>query len=190
MDAPKYGARWSPLMKPSTTVRASRSSLPIRASTVGSTNRAPGIAPPSASLATSGFSEGGMGGRGWKGGEGKEICLPLTAPSCRSSPTCPSCPSCLHSRFRHSYRFEQLVHDLIGGDPFRLRAEVRQHAMPQHRMCHRPDVLEADVIAAVRERSGLAAEHQILRRTDAGAERHVLADQRGSLLRFRPTRSR
>src|SRR5215472_6154502 len=33
-------------MKPSTTVRASRSRLPIRARTVGSTNRAPGIARP------------------------------------------------------------------------------------------------------------------------------------------------
>src|SRR5204862_3208883 len=41
MDAPKYGARCSPLMKPSTTFRASRSRLPIRARIFGSTKRAP-----------------------------------------------------------------------------------------------------------------------------------------------------
>src|SRR2546428_13607653 len=44
-DAPKYGARWRPLMKPSTTVRASSSRLPIRASIEGSTNREPAIPP-------------------------------------------------------------------------------------------------------------------------------------------------
>src|ERR1700733_13242739 len=42
IDAPKYGARCRPLMKPSTTVRASNSRLPMRARTDGSTKRAPG----------------------------------------------------------------------------------------------------------------------------------------------------
>src|SRR5215207_4914920 len=41
-EAPKYGERWSPLMNPSTTVFASSSRLPMRASTFGSTKRAPG----------------------------------------------------------------------------------------------------------------------------------------------------
>src|SRR6185503_15589047 len=43
-DAPKYGALWRPLMKPSTTARATSSRLPMRARTTGSMKRAPGMA--------------------------------------------------------------------------------------------------------------------------------------------------
>src|SRR5579864_4783998 len=43
IDAPKYGARCNPLMKPSTTVFASSSRLRIRPRTFGSIKRAPGV---------------------------------------------------------------------------------------------------------------------------------------------------
>src|SRR5919106_815323 len=42
-DAPKTLVRCRPLMKPSTTERATSSRLPMRARTFGSTNRAPGM---------------------------------------------------------------------------------------------------------------------------------------------------
>src|SRR5688572_26853698 len=42
-DAPKYGALWSPLMKPSTTALDTSSRFPMRARTFGSMKRAPGI---------------------------------------------------------------------------------------------------------------------------------------------------
>ena len=38
----------------------------------------------------------------------------------------------------------------------RLRVEVRQHAVAQDRMRERADVVEADVIAAARQRARLA----------------------------------
>src|SRR5580704_2804388 len=131
-------------MKPSTTVRASRSSLPIRASTLGSTNLAPGMALPSTSRAM---------------------------------------VTILHPGLWHGYHLEELVDDLVGGDAFRFGAEVREHPVAQDRVRHGANVLEADVIAPVGERAGLAAEHQVLRGADAGAKRHVLLHQVGGLLR-------
>src|ERR1700722_7803620 len=134
-------------MKPSTTVRASRSSLPIRASTLGSTNLAPGMALPSTSRAM---------------------------------------VQILHPGLWHRYHLEELVDDLVGRDAFRFGPEVREHAVAKDRVRHRADVLEADVIAPVGERPGLATQHQILRGADAGAKRHVLLHQIGRLLRFGP----
>src|SRR5262245_31673538 len=43
-------------------------------------------------------------------------------------------------------------------------------------MRQRADVIEADVIATARQRTRFAAEHQILRRADAGAKRHPFVD--------------
>ena len=65
----------------------------------------------------------------------------------------------------------------IGRHAFRLRVEVRDDAVAQHRVRQRADVVEADVIAAARQRARLAAEHEVLRRADAGAERHPLLDE-------------
>ena len=65
----------------------------------------------------------------------------------------------------------------VGRHAFRLRVEVGDDAVAQHRVRQRADVLEADVIAAAGQRARLAAEHQVLRRADAGAERHPLLDE-------------
>ncbi len=62
----------------------------------------------------------------------------------------------LHSRSRHRHRFEQSIDQRVARDAFRLRVEVGQHAVPQHGMRQRPDVVEAHVIAAARERARLA----------------------------------
>src|SRR5476651_679209 len=139
IDAPKYGARCSPLMKPSTTVRASRSRLPIRARTVGSTKRAPAIVPCSVTGMTS------------------------------VSPVVHYLTRRLHAGLGHRDHRQQLVDDRIGRDAFRFRPEIREHAVAQHRMRHRPDVLEAHMVAAARQRARFGAEHQVLRRADAGA---------------------
>src|SRR5687768_6663086 len=98
-----------PLMKPSTTFRASSSRLLIRASTFGSTNRAPG-----------------------------RMECSISRPK-------------LHAALRHRHGVEQLVDDAIGGHTLRLRVEVREHAVAEHRMGEGADVLEADVEAAVGE---------------------------------------
>ena len=49
----------------------------------------------------------------------------------------------------------------------------------------RPDVLEVDVIAAARDGARLGAEHEVLRRADAGAERRPLLDLLGRGRRLR-----
>ena len=131
-------------MKPSTTVRASSSRLPIRARTFG-------IDEPRA---------------------GHDVLFHYIPDFGFSAPA----------------RREQLVDDRVGRDAFRLGAEVREHAVPQHGMRQRADVLEAHVIAAARQRARLRAEHQILRRAHAGAERHELLHRLGRLLRLRPAR--
>src|SRR4030095_16098841 len=56
-DAPKYGALCRPLMKPSTTARETSSRFPMRASTTGSMNRAPGIAWISTAMSHTGARE-------------------------------------------------------------------------------------------------------------------------------------
>src|SRR3954467_9701858 len=43
IESPRYGDLWSPCRKPSTTVRASRSRLSMRARTLGSRKRPPGV---------------------------------------------------------------------------------------------------------------------------------------------------
>ena len=72
---------------------------------------------------------------------------------------------------------EQLLDDLIRRHLLRLGVEVHQHAMAQHRLGQRADVLEAHVVAAVHERARLAAEDEMLRRARAGAVRHPLLDE-------------
>ena len=75
---------------------------------------------------------------------------------------------------RHRHDLEQPIGDLIGRHAFRLRVEVGDDAVAQHRVRQRADVVEAHVVAAARERARLAAEHEVLRRADAGAERDPL----------------
>ena len=58
----------------------------------------------------------------------------------------------------------------VGGNAFRLRVEVRDDSVAQHRVRQRANVLEAHVIASARERARLAAEHEVLRSADAGTE--------------------
>src|SRR4029077_4287663 len=107
------------------------SRLPIRERTFGSTNRAPG--------------------RAWC-----SMRLRLTAGSAKNaekilslrSPRAPRFLSFLHPALWYRHRRQQLVHDRIGRDAFRLRAEVRQHAVAQHRVRECADVVEAHVIAA------------------------------------------
>src|SRR3954447_24609093 len=96
-----------PLMNPSTTERATSSRFPMRARTLGTTNRAPGMA-----------DESIMGS---------------------------------HPRTGHRHVLEQAVDQGVAGNPFRLRVEVGQHAVAQHRMGERADVVEADVIPPLRE---------------------------------------
>ena len=64
--------------------------------------------------------------------------------------------------------------------------EVGQHAVTQHRVRDRANVLEADVVAATRQRARLAAEHQELRGADAGTERDPFRDVRRAGRRLRP----
>src|SRR5262245_27436127 len=82
-----------------------------------------------------------------------------------------------HPRARERHCLEQAIDDRVGRHAFRLRVEVGDDAMPQHGVRQGADVLEADVIAAARQRTRLAAEHQILRGADAGSERHPLVDE-------------
>src|SRR5205085_3841840 len=107
-------------MKPSTTVRASRSSLPIRARIFGSTNRAPA--------------------------SGVGIWLTYHTETTEITEECVLCVLCVdrssHSRLRHRHDLEQVVDDLIRRDPFRLGAEVGEHAVAQHGMRERADVVE------------------------------------------------
>src|SRR5688500_15025573 len=106
-EAPKYGARCSPLMKPSTTVFATSSRLPIRARTAGSTKRAPGMA-------------------AWL-------------------------RSMSHPGARSGDGLEQPVDERVGRDSLRLRVEVGEDAVAQHRVRQRPDILEAHVVASAHE---------------------------------------
>src|SRR5688572_2638193 len=141
-DAPKYGERCRPLMKPSTTERETSSRLPIRARTFGSTNRAPGTA---------------------------EVVAVIS-----------------HSGAWHRHRLEQPIDQRVAGHPFRLRVEVRQHAVAEHGMGERADVVVTHVVPALGEGAGLGPEHQVLGGADAGAERHPLLDAVGNRRRLRP----
>src|SRR5688500_18219779 len=105
-------------MKPSTTARETSSRLPTRASTFGSTYRAPGIE--------------------------EVVIIPL------------------HPRPRHWHRLQQPVDQRVAGDPLRLGVEVGEHAVPQHRVRERTNVVEADVIPAAGQRPRLRAEDEEL----------------------------
>src|SRR4051812_34533382 len=49
----------------------------------------------------------------------------------------------------HRDRFDELRDDLVGRHTLRLRVEVEQNAMPEHRMREGANVIEADVIPPV-----------------------------------------
>src|ERR1700722_16750654 len=120
-------------MKPSTTVRASRSSLPIRASTLGSTNLAPGMALPSASRAILRLPRSEEVRR--KGSEEVSqegtsslphfLTFSLSHFLTFSLPYILTCK--LHPRLGNGHHLQQFVDDLIGGDAFGLGAEVGEH---------------------------------------------------------------
>src|SRR5688572_28203240 len=144
MEAPKCGARCRPLMKPSTTWRASRSRLPMRASTLGSTNLAPGIAPDWSWRAI------------WVLGPVSRVLRVL------------------HARLRQRHGLQEVIDQHVAGNALGLGAEVRQHAVAHDRMRQGFNVIETDVIAAARQCARLGAQDQVLRGADAGAERRVL----------------
>src|SRR5207237_9197639 len=119
-------------MKPSTTVRASRSSLPIRARIFGSTNLAPA--------------------------SGVGIWLTYHTETTEITEKCWLCVLCAlcvdrfsHSRFRLRHDLEQFVDDLVRRNPFRFRAKIGEHPVAQHRMRERADVIEAHVVAPARQ---------------------------------------
>ena len=84
---------------------------------------------------------------------------------------------------------EQLLDDLIRRHVLGLRVEVREHAVAQHRLGQRADVVEAHVVAPVHQRARLAAEDEMLRRARAGAVGDPLLDE-VRRLRARPARAR
>ena len=74
-------------------------------------------------------------------------------------------------------RVEQLIDNAIRGDAFGLGVEIRQHAMAEDRLGERLDVLHRHVMAAVQQRARLGADHQRVRRAQAGAPLHPLLDE-------------
>ncbi|HZY08957.1 MAG TPA: hypothetical protein VFE69_14470 [Ilumatobacteraceae bacterium] len=99
-----------------------------------------------------------------------------------------SCPFS-HPRSWHRHGIKQSIDQGVGGDPFRLRMEIRQHAMPEDRVRHGPDVVEAHVIAAARQRSRLGTKNEILRRTHAAAKGDPLPDVLRAGRRLRAARA-
>jgi hypothetical protein len=79
-----------------------------------------------------------------------------------------------------------IVDQDVGRDAFRLGAEVRQHAVPEHRMREGLDVVEAHVVPALGQGLGLRPEDQVLRGAHARAERHVLLHQLRRAVGLRP----
>src|SRR2546430_9816788 len=166
-------------MKPSTTERATSSRLRTRARTTGSTTRAPGNVPaPPMVLAITQLPASTY------------FIFRFPFSAFRPSAFCLLPSAFLHPRPRNGNGLEQLVDDLIARHALRLRVEVREHAMAQYGVRERADVVEADVVAAVRQRARLAAEHEVLRRADARAERGPLADELRRRRRLRPARAR
>src|SRR5688500_14258553 len=145
-------------MKPSTTARETSSRFPMRASTAGSMNRAPGMAWISVAMANAEASS-----------QTSEVrtCWLLTSVSV----------FCSHSRPRERHDVQQPIDDLIRRHPLRLRVEVGDDAVTQDRVRQRADVLEADVIAPAGQCARFAAEHQVLSGAHAGAERHPFLDE-------------
>src|SRR3954463_595315 len=82
-------------------------------------------------------------------------------------------------RARDGHRAAQLRDELLGADLLGLRLEVEQHAVPEDGEGQRANVVEAHVGAALEQGAGLRTEDERLRRTDAGAVRHPLADEVG-----------
>ncbi len=77
-------------------------------------------------------------------------------------------------------RFDQLLDDVVGGDPFGFGGEVEDDAVSEDRFGHRDNVVGADVCAAVEQRSCLAAEQQILHGSRAGSPAQPFVDEVGS----------
>src|SRR6188474_3433907 len=80
---------------------------------------------------------------------------------------------------RHGDKGQQSLGQMVGRDPFRLRLEVEQHAVAEHRWREGPDIVEADVGAALQQGPGLPAQHQRLRRADARPVGDILLDEVG-----------
>src|SRR5438034_9069723 len=157
-------------MKPSTTERATSSRLRTRARTTGSTNRAPGNVPgPPMVLAITQLPAISFSAFRFPFSVFRfpAFCLLPSAFCLLPSAFCLLPSAFLHPRPRNGDGLEQLVDDLIARHALRLRVEVREHAMAQDGVRERADVVEADVVAAVRQRARLAAEHEVLRRADA-----------------------
>src|SRR5262245_25078831 len=76
------------------------------------------------------------------------------------------------------HRLDQTTDDLIGVDAVRLGLEVQQHAMPQDRQRHRPDVVERRYGTAVEQRACFRAEHERLSGPRSRAPLHEFADDR------------
>src|SRR5438270_2641915 len=82
----------------------------------------------------------------------------------------------LHPRARDRDYFQQFVSDHVTCDALGLRVEVHEHAMTKNRLRKGANVLEAHVGAAVHECASLAAQDEVLRRTNGRAVRDVLLD--------------
>ena len=75
-----------------------------------------------------------------------------------------------------------MLNDLFGSNAFRLRMEIREDAMAEHRDSQLLNVLDGDVIPALHQGAGLRTENQELRSAQAGAVVHVLLDEVRSIL--------
>src|SRR5262245_41534567 len=130
-------------MKPSTTVRAISSRLLMRASTTGSRKVAPDSAwaalVTQASPLTTGTDR-----------------APAPAPAPKSSARPAS-----HPRTRHRHELQQLIDDLVRRHALRLRVEVLQDAVAQHRVRERTDVVEAHAVPAIHQRARLGGEDHV-----------------------------
>src|SRR5206468_4742392 len=82
----------------------------------------------------------------------------------------------LHSRAGNGNQLEQFVDDHVARDALGLGVEVHEDTVAKNWLRECANVLEAHVRAAVHERARLAAEDEVLRRTDGGAVRCVLRD--------------
>ncbi len=173
-ECPKNGLLCMPVMKPSTTCRARRSSREMRAMVAGWRKR----------RGSSSFR------RPWMRPGVRFRCVRVD--ESRSSPTRNVEPeldrrhdakiflnrsSAVRSPSLLRRLLEQLLDDRVGGDAFGRGGEVGQDAVPQHRVGQRLDVVGRDVRPAVEQGAGLAAEDQVLHGARAGAPGQPVLDE-------------
>src|SRR5690606_34379956 len=84
-----------------------------------------------------------------------------------------------HAARRRRDPLHHLAHDLFRPDPFRLRGEVGQHTVTQHRPRYPPDILRRHRHAPRQERVRLGPENERLPRSRPGPPARVLAHQFG-----------